>query len=78
MGTSISQGHDNKISWPYASFMINRTQMKFKNLRFVRFQISALGQESKTYLPTYGNVSNSQNGLDTTTKRWSKDTRITI
>ena len=31
MGKGIPQGHDNKISRPSPSFMINRTQLKFKN-----------------------------------------------
>ena len=29
MGRDIHKGHDNKISRPSASFMINRTQLKF-------------------------------------------------
>ena len=31
MGRGIPQGYNNNISRPAASFMINRTQLKFKN-----------------------------------------------
>ena len=46
MGREIPQGHDNKISRPSASFMIDRMQVKFKKQApFVR--------KSKAYLYAY-------------------------
>ena len=45
MGRGIHQGHDHKISRATASFMIDRTQLKFKNHLFWRLQISTLCQE---------------------------------
>ena len=31
MGSGIAQGYGNKVSRPSAGFMINKTQVKFKN-----------------------------------------------
>ena len=42
MGRGIPHGYDNKISRPFASFILDRTQLKFKNHRFLRLQISVL------------------------------------
>ena len=42
MGRGIPHGYDNKISSPFASFILDRAQLKFKNHRFLRLQISVL------------------------------------
>ena len=36
MGGRVPQGHDNKISRPSASFIINRTHLKLKHFKFLR------------------------------------------
>ena len=43
------QGHDNKIPRPSTSFIIIRTQLKFKSHWFLRIQISTLCQEKWTF-----------------------------
>ena len=45
MGRGIPQGYNNNISRLAASFMINRTQLKFKNHWFLGLEISTLYQE---------------------------------
>ena len=42
MGRGILQGHDNKLSRPSESFMIDRTQLKLKKYWFLKLQISAV------------------------------------
>ena len=43
------QGHDTKISRHSASFMVNRTQLKFIDHLFLRLQISSLCMENKVF-----------------------------
>ena len=47
MDRDIPQGHDTIISIPCASFMVNRTQLKFINHLFLRLQISTLCKKNK-------------------------------
>ena len=46
MGRGIPHGYDNKISRHFASFIVDSAQLKFKNHRFLRLQISVLCQKS--------------------------------
>ena len=46
MGIDVTQGHDNKISRACPIFMIDETQLKFKNQQFLRLQINTLCQEN--------------------------------
>ena len=40
------QDHENKLSRPSAIFMTNRTQLKSKNNKLLRLQISTVCQEN--------------------------------
>ena len=67
MGGGIPKGHDNKISRPSASFMNDRTQLKFKNHWFLRLQTSTLCQDTYIYIIFIHQVidiSSFQNGLN--------------
>ena len=65
IGRGIPQGHDNKTLRPSASFIINRTQLQFKNHGFSRLQVNCFYVgKSKAYRHTHIDISSLHNWLN--------------